>query len=231
MSLPRGGTLPPGAELVDGHASPLRDEGAERFGSEPKTEFWYVARADPGAELYVGLRNKISAADFRRAIDAGEAADHLHAIRVKAGDGMFLPSGRFHAIGGGNLLVEVQQNSDTTYRVFDWNRLDLNGKPRQLHMEESLAAIDFDDYEPGFGQAEGERLVHCQHFCVERWRLEAERLAHEPGRFAVFQVAQGEVRCAGRVFSPGDLFLVPAIADVTVAPLRGPAVLLRTVTG
>jgi mannose-6-phosphate isomerase len=153
-----------------------------------------------------------------------------HLTPTRAGEFIYIPSGRLHAIDAGNVIFEIQQNSDTTYRVFDWNRLDLDGKLRRLHVDESLAAIDFDDHEPGLGQAEGERLVRCQHFCVERWRLETTRPAHEPGRFAVFQVAQGVVRCGERIFSSGDLFLVPAVSDATVAPVRGPAVLLRTVT-
>jgi mannose-6-phosphate isomerase len=129
-------------------------DAAERLGGEAKTEFWYVANAEPGAKIYVGLRKKISSGDFRRALDAGNAADHLHVIQVKSGDSMFLPSGRFHAVGGGNLLVEVQQNSDTTYRVFDWNRVDDSGRPRQLHIEQAMDSINFDDVTPALVKAE-----------------------------------------------------------------------------
>src|SRR6185436_1808029 len=75
-------------------------------------------------------------------------AETLHRLKVQAGDVMFLPSGRVHAIGGGNVIFEIQQNSDTTYRVFDWNRVERDGNPRKLHIEESLASIDFNDYEP-----------------------------------------------------------------------------------
>ena len=156
-------------------------EVAKRLGSEPKTEFWYVARAEPGAELYVGLRERISEKQFRRALDAGTAADHLQVIPVKAGDGMFLPSGRFHAIGGGNLLVEVQQNSDTTYRVFDWNRPGLDGKPRELHIAESMQSIDFDDIEPSIAKSSGDALVECDYFNVEKWNLDGPRDAFDDG--------------------------------------------------
>ena len=204
---------------------------AQKLAGEPKCEIWYFVLAKPGAAVYSGLKRGTTRERFERALADGSVVDCLHRLPTQADEFIYIPSGRLHAIDAGNVIFEIQQNSDTTYRVFDWNRLDLNGKPRRLHVDESLAAIDFDDHEPGFGQAEGERLVHCQHFCVERWRLEAERPAHAPGCFAVFQVAQGEVRCAGRVFNAGDLFLVPAAADATVAPVRGPAVLLRTVTG
>ena len=113
-------------------------ELADELGGEPKAEFWYIADAAPGAELYVGMRKKSSRAAFESAIASGEAEKHIHRVPVRAGDGMFLPSGRVHAIGAGNVVVEIQQNSDTTYRVFDWNRTEASGSPRTLHVEQSL---------------------------------------------------------------------------------------------
>src|SRR5437764_7229003 len=92
---------------------------AAKLGGEPKTEFWYVAAAEPDAELFVGFKRSTSRDQFEKALRAGSAADHVHTLKIKGGDSMFLPAGRFHGIGGGNLLVEIQQNSDTTYRVFD----------------------------------------------------------------------------------------------------------------
>jgi mannose-6-phosphate isomerase len=115
---------------------------------EPKTEMWYIAEAAPGAELYVGLKQGVTRSDFERSLQAGSVAECFHRVPVKAGDTMFLPSGRVHAIGAGLLIFEIQQNSDTTYRVFDWNRVGLDGKPRALHVTESLASIDFADFEP-----------------------------------------------------------------------------------
>lgn len=121
---------------------------ALELGGEPKTEMWYVTAAAPGAELYVGLRRGVTRDDFERALEQGEVAGTLHRVPVSPGDVMFLPSGRVHAIGAGLTLLEIQQNSDTTYRVFDWNRVGLDGKPRTLHVRESLASIDFADSEP-----------------------------------------------------------------------------------
>ena len=121
---------------------------AAELRGEPKTEMWYIADATPDAALYVGLKNGVTRANFETRIPNGTVADALHRIKVQAGDVMFLPSGRVHAIGGGNVIFEIQQNSDTTYRVFDWNRVGLDGKPRELHVRESLASIDFHDYEP-----------------------------------------------------------------------------------
>lgn len=121
---------------------------ASRLGGEPKTEMWYIADAKPGAELYAGLRRGVTRADFERKIKDGTVADCFHRVPVRRGDVMFLPSGRVHAIGAGIVIFEIQQNSDTTYRVFDWNRPGLDGKPRELHVEQSLQCIDFNDFEP-----------------------------------------------------------------------------------
>jgi mannose-6-phosphate isomerase len=201
---------------------------AERLGGEPKTEFWYVAKADPGAELYVGLRRKISPEAFRRALDAGIAADHLHVIPVKSGDGMFLPSGRFHAIGGGNLLVEVQQNSDTTYRVYDWNRKDDSGQPRQLHVEQALASIDFNDVQPSLVQPQRELLVRHELFEVQRWNLNVSREVAPRGEFVIVGCLTGGVGCAGVEITPGGFMLVPAsLPDRIVRPIKDNTSMLR----
>lgn len=132
---------------------PPANQAAEP-GVEPKTEMWFIADAAPGAELYVGLKRGVTRAIFEKKIRDGSVADCFHRLPVKAGDAMFLPSGRVHAIGAGLVIFEIQQNSDTTYRVFDWNRVGLDGKPRALHVAESLASIDFNDFEPGLVEAE-----------------------------------------------------------------------------
>jgi len=126
---------------------PPASKAAELKG-EPKTEMWFIADAAPDASLYVGLKKGVTRAEFEKKISAGSVADCFHKIPVKAGDAMFLPSGRVHAIGDGLVIFEIQQNSDTTYRVFDWNRVGLDGKPRELHIAQSLASIDFNDFEP-----------------------------------------------------------------------------------
>ena len=121
---------------------------AGSLGGEPKTEMWYIAKAMPGAELFVGLKRGVDQSEFRSKALDGTVAECFHRVPVQTGDAMFLPSGRVHAIGGGNVIFEIQQNSDTTYRVFDWNRVGLDGSPRELHIPESLASIDFNDFEP-----------------------------------------------------------------------------------
>ena len=126
---------------------PPTNKAAELKG-EPKTEMWFIADAAPDASLYVGLKKGVTRAEFEKKISDGSVADCFHKIPVRAGDTMFLPSGRVHAIGDGLVIFEIQQNSDTTYRVFDWNRVGLDGKPRELHIAQSLASIDFNDFEP-----------------------------------------------------------------------------------
>src|SRR4051812_75155 len=118
---------------------------AAQLGGEPKTEMWYIADATAEADLFVGLKRGATRSEFEKRIQDGTVAECFHRIPVKKGDTMFLPSGRVHALGAGNVIFEIQQNSDTTYRVFDWNRIDAQGKARELHIEKSLASIDFND--------------------------------------------------------------------------------------
>jgi len=188
------------------------NELAAELGGEAKTEFWYIADADAGAELFVGLRAGSTREKFEVALHKGEVADHVHRISVQTGDAMFLPSGRVHAIGGGNLIVEVQQNSDTTYRVFDWNRKGSDGKPRALHVEQSLRCIDFDDCEPALSNAQHELLVRGSHFEVQKWKLDAEREVAPAGEFAIIFCLADELTCGGTRISAGEFFLLPASA-------------------
>ncbi len=186
---------------------------AAELGGEPKTECWYVAHAEPTADLFVGLKKGRSRADFETALAHGTVEEEIHRIPVHAGDAMFLPSGRVHAIGAGNVLVEVQQNSDTTFRVFDWNRVDGKGVPRTLHIQESLRSINFEDYEPQLVQPDGERLIADPLFTLEKWSLTEERSVSEMGAFAIVVCLTGAIHCAGVDLTPGHCFLVPAAAS------------------
>jgi len=121
---------------------------AAALGGEPKTENWYIAEAAPGAAVMAGLRPGVTRAQFEAALHAHQLEPLVHRILVRKGDSIFVPSGRLHAIDAGNLILEIQQNSDTTYRVYDWGRVGLDGKPRQLHVKESLQCINFADTEP-----------------------------------------------------------------------------------
>jgi len=134
-------------EMLSLQVHPPAEVAAKLLG-EPKTEMWYVARAGPSSELFVGLKNGVTRAKFEEELASQNVAGCIHRIRVKPGDAMFLPSGRVHALGAGIVIFEIQQNSDTTYRVFDWSRVCDNGKARELHAQQSLASIDFNDFEP-----------------------------------------------------------------------------------
>jgi mannose-6-phosphate isomerase len=153
---------------------------AAKLKGEPKTEMWYVLEADRDAHLIAGLRRGVSGADLMRSLegqrDVKPIETMLHRIPVLPGDVFFVPSGRMHAIDAGVVLIEIQQNSDTTYRVYDWGRVGLDGKPRQLHIRESLVCIDFKDYEPRKQRPQIERrgvnglwrLIECNYFHVHR---------------------------------------------------------------
>ena len=186
---------------------------ASKLGGEPKTEFWYVAAADPGAELYLGFRESITRDQFEKALRDGTAADHVHKIRVKSGDAVFLPAGRLHALGAGNLLVEIQQNSDTTYRVFDWNRMDDKGKERQLHIDQALQCIDFNDVRSRLLQPEGELLLRDNLFEIQKWNLDSTHEIVPRGQFAIACCLTGSLRCADVDLTRGEFFLVPAELD------------------
>ena len=207
---------------------------AAELGGEAKTEMWYLAHAEAGAELYAGLAEPTDRAHFEEALHEGHAADLVHRIPVETGDTLFIPSGRIHAIGAGCLIVEIQQNSDTTYRVFDWNRLGLDGKPRTLHVDQSLQSLDFGDVRPSPQppvSGAGGTLVDCPFFRVEKWTLTTPRQALEGtgGRFAIFTCLEGEVECAGVRFKPGSFFLVPAGMSVAeVRPAAEGTEILRT---
>ncbi|MGE9267822.1 MAG: type I phosphomannose isomerase catalytic subunit [Verrucomicrobiales bacterium] len=195
-------------------------ELAPRLGGEPKTEMWFVAQADPGAKLYVGLRKGVTEADFKAALAAGEVAGLVHAIEPRPGESIFIPSGRLHAIGGGFLIFEIQENSDTTYRVFDWNRLGLDGRARELHIEQSLASIDFQDFEPGMDEPQDSLLASCPLFEVARAEAAggSEITAPDPERFCIINLISGRLRSAsGSELKAGDCALWPAQGESLTA--------------
>jgi mannose-6-phosphate isomerase len=202
---------------------------AHLLGGEPKTELWYIAEAQPGAELYVGLRHGCTREQFTQKLKDGSVADCFHRLSVKAGDAMFLPSGRVHALGAGMVIFEIQQNSDTTYRVFDWNRAGLDGKPRELHVNESLESIDFFDFEPTPlrptalpGSKHVRSLLRDPLFSVDLAVLRtAEPLPLSSGIMRIVGVVRGElvVRYASGdlKLSAGQFCLIPAaLAEVSL---------------
>jgi mannose-6-phosphate isomerase len=143
---------------------------AEELKGEPKTENWYIAHSTADAHLLVGLRRGVTREQFERAIKDNTLEKCIHHFRVAAGDSILVRSGQVHAIDAGNLILEIQQNSDTTYRVYDWGRVGLDGKPRQLHIEQSLRSIQWDDFEPLplRGAPTSGTIADCAEFSIRR---------------------------------------------------------------
>jgi mannose-6-phosphate isomerase len=207
---------------------------------EPKTEMWYIAEAAPGAELFVGLRRGVTRAEFEAKIATGEVADCFHRIPVTAGDTMFLPSGRVHAIGAGLVIFEIQQNSDTTYRVFDWNRQ----PPRELHVPQSLASIDFSDFEPTLvspnlvdpGPPPRRALVRHPLFDVDLIATDAPATqTFDRGRLRVAAIVAGRATVSGAGVSvdlaAGQFCVIPAALTDAAIALEGESKVLVTQAG
>ncbi len=194
-------------------------EVADELGGDPKTEMWYIADCDPGAKLYIGLKDGCTRDTFERSLAEGTVEEQVHAVSPRAGESIFIPSGRLHAIGAGFLIYEIQQNSDTTYRVFDWNRVGLDGAPRDLHIEESMASIDFDDFEPGMDQPDGDTLASCEYFIVTRHNIpESQEITIQNDAFSIITVISGEIRSdAGTIFKTGDFLILPRNAHPLIA--------------
>jgi mannose-6-phosphate isomerase len=188
---------------------------AQSLGGESKSELWYFVATEPGAEIFAGLRAGVQREQFANALHTGRIPDLVHRLASRAGESFFVPSGRLHGLGAGNVVVEIQQNSDTTYRVFDWDRRDDSDQPRDLHVAESMRSICFDDYEPEPVRAEAEQLLRCPHFVVEKWEITGERPALQEPHFALFVCLSGEIAAPDEVFRPGDFFLVPASGQKT----------------
>lgn len=218
---------------------PPADKAAS-LGGEPKTEMWYIAEAEPGAQLFVGLNPGVTRQEFQDKIGNGTVADCFHRVNVAAGDAMFLPSGRVHAIGAGLVIFEIQQNSDTTYRVFDWNRIGPDGKPRALHVAESLASIDFTDFEPALvtslcttrGGVSTRLLVDDSLFQVQSVEFaEPAVLPLAQGRATIIGVVRGTVRVGSGgdpvMLDAGQFCLVPAcLAGISIESESAAALLL-----
>jgi mannose-6-phosphate isomerase len=189
-------------------------ETCRRMGKgDPKIECWYVIQAEPGAVIYEGFKKEVTRERFAKAIQDGTAADLLAAVAVKPGECHFIPAGTVHSLGAGLLIAEVQTPSDTTYRVFDWNRVDDSGKPRPLHVAEALESIHFDVTPDKLPVG---RLVDCEYFRVDKGHQAAngERfLARGCLRILIFLTGGGTIVSGGAgsvEFNAGDCFVIPA---------------------
>ncbi|MDZ4815939.1 MAG: type I phosphomannose isomerase catalytic subunit [Verrucomicrobiota bacterium] len=185
-------------------------EMAEVLKGEPKTEMWYVAQATTDAHLIAGLQKNATRASFEASLKDNSCENQCYRFPVTEGDVMFLPSGRLHAIDAGNVIVEIQQNSDTTYRVYDW------GRPRELHIEKSLDSINFNDFEPKLSARlrptdDFVETVKCDYFTtIKRYASKSFTVEKEPRFFEIWIALDGDATLNGETFSKGDSILIPA---------------------
>ena len=202
-----------------------------------KTEAWVVLAAEPGSVIYAGLQAGVDRSRLSGSLAAGTTENCLHTIRPKVGDCVFIPAGTVHALGPGLLIAEIQQSSDTTFRLFDWNRLDADGKPRPLHVEQALAVIDYESgpvtpqVQQPTAQAHVQRLVECDQFRLDRWAIDAPCSIGGDDRFHILAVIDGELRISGdAVDEPlkkgGTILLPAAYGRVQLTPSSGKAVVL-----
>lgn len=188
-------------------------------GGVGKTEMWYIISARKGAEVRVGLKSGVTRETFRRAIADGSAKEYVDRLPVSAGDTIFVPAGTVHMIGPGMAICEIQQNSDITYRVFDFNRLTSEGKPRELHIEKSLDVIRFGEQHGGKVTAEMlgavSTLVECPYFAVMKSVFAEPQHRRKPaGLMEVLIIIEGtgkiEIPDAEIEYAAAQAWLVPA---------------------
>jgi mannose-6-phosphate isomerase len=209
-------------------------------GGVGKTEMWYVIDARAGAAVRVGLRPDVTRESFQRAIADGTAENCLASVAVHAGDAVFVPAGTVHTICPGVVLCEIQQHSDITYRVFDYNRLGADGKPRALHIRQALDVMRFGEQSGGLcdpvrvtrGAATETVYAACRHFTVERWEFR-ERIAAttSPEHFdlLIFLEGKGRIEFSGGAesFAPAEVWLLPATLGAYQLAPDSPTTLLR----
>ena len=182
-------------------------------GQYGKTEMWYVVEAEEGAGLYVGLKREASPEEFMSFVEAGRAEEILDFKPVKAGDVYFIPSGTIHAIGGGVLIYEIQQNSTLTYRIYDYMRRDDAGNLRELHLDKAMKVSYLKPYEAlPRDEKNGEIIGKCDYFETQKCKLEFTKRGFFAGSdsFVMVTCVSGAGKIDGAQISLGDTYLVPA---------------------
>lgn len=192
----------------------------QRHGSLGKTEMWYIIDADPGAKIYSGLNRELSPDEYVGLVSNNTIEEVLAVHDSQPGDVFFLPAGRVHAIGAGNLLAEIQESSDITYRIYDYDRRDAQGNVRELHTEQAKDAIDYvvyDDYKsaPADAAVGDVEIARCDHFTVNRIILDGEMSFEFPASsFTVVMCLDGDAIVdneeAWEPIKTGETLLVPA---------------------
>ena len=173
-----------------------------------KSEMWHIISADEGSGLYVGLNNNYSREDIEKALNEGTIIDKLNFFKVKPGDTFIINPGTIHAIGKGVRLIEIQQNSNLTYRLYDYNRVDQNGNPRELHIDKALEVIDYRKYKPS-KEADG-FLVDNQYFAVKKVSFDKElKISANEQSFVSFTFLEGQGAVDNIEYNQFDTFFLP----------------------
>ncbi len=201
--------------------------------AEPKTENWYVASATPDAYFYVGFKNGVTREGFEQALHEDALESLLHRVSVSPGDSMFVPSGRIHAIVGGVIILEIQQNSDTTYRIHDWGRIGDDGKSRALHIEESLRSINFDDFEPHpiHTDTHEQIIADCPEFRIRKITLlpgqsDLNVVSEEQPRLLHLISGHLNEKMSAARLQPGDNILLPFMGAFTFEAVNEAVILI-----
>ncbi len=196
------------------------DESAVRQllpGEGAKTEAWLVLDARPGSLVYAGLQPGVGPSELREAVRLGTVADCLCRFEPRQGDLVFLPAGTVHAVGGGVLLAEIQQTSDATFRLYDWDRIAADGKARPLHVEQALACIDWSQ-----GEVPPVEQVRCPYFSVDRLRHTSAFPLGGAGRLQALIVTEGQGRLDnGEFVMAGDAWVLPARMPLMTLHVEG----------
>lgn len=189
-------------------------EAAALLGGEPKNEIWYIADSEPGALIYAGLRDGVGPADVERAVIDHRLQELVNPYNLKHGDSFNIPAGLVHGIGAGNIIYEIQQNSDTTYRLYDWGR-----EGRELHVAQSLACIEGRDLKAAPRLAAPGVLASTPWFQIEEIKLEADDTVPvaDPAHFSIVVVVEGRLELPSGFCREGDFVLVPAHATAVHA--------------
>ena len=204
----------------------------ERHDSFGKTEMWYIMDADPDASLIIGFNRDVSREEYEQALEEGSLTDLLHYQKVQPGEGYFINCGKIHAIGAGVLLAEIQQTSDITYRVYDFERKDAEGNLRELHTELALDAMDFsqkEDFAMPFSREPNQEniMVECSYFSTQYLKLDRDMEIDLSGRdsFTAFIAISGQaqVRCGTQEvpIKMGETLLIPAAAQQVALSTEG----------
>lgn len=197
---------------------PSDDYALKYENSYGKTESWYIVDAEEGAGIYCGFKRDTNKEEFLQSLASGEVEKLLNFIPVKKGDCYFIPSGTVHAIGAGCLILEIQQNSDLTYRVYDYNRRGADGKLRELHVDKAVKVINFNKYEPKlFASGENPRVItECDYFRSRELVLNGGFTEKNANSFTCVTVTDGSGEINGEKFVKGDSFFVCADTEYTL---------------